>query len=98
MPVLPARSLVFAFPARLFVCIQLPNGDLMDRVVVHRICFALSRCPPLFLRLLPLFFVLGALGGGENVFLPRLEVGGLSSPRSDVIIENSRLRQKGDPF
>ena len=34
----------------------------------------------------------------QFVFCPRLEVGGLSSPLSDFIIENSCLRQKGDSF
>ena len=70
----------------------------MERAVAHRRYFALLRCTPLFLLLLPLFFILDALGGKQFIFRPRLEVGVLSSPLSDVIIKNSRLFQPGDYF
>ena len=48
MPVLPDRSLVFAFPARLFVCLRSPHGALLEMAVVHRIFFALLWCSPPF--------------------------------------------------
>ena len=34
----------------------------------------------------------------QLVLCPRLLVGGLKSPLSDIVVENLRLRQKGDPF
>ena len=34
----------------------------------------------------------------QLVLRPRVLVGGLTSPLSDVVVENIRLRQKGDPF
>ena len=67
MPVLPYRSLVFAFPAQLFVCLRSNHGAILERSVVHRRCFALLWCTRLFLRLLPLFFALGALGE-KNIY------------------------------
>ena len=88
----------FVFPARLFLFLQLPHDDLMQRVVVHRRCFALSWCTPLFLRLFLLFSALGALSGKTIFYLSCLVVSGFLSPLSDVIIQNSRLCHKGDSF
>ena len=45
------------------------------------------------------YFLLSIRSLGEKfAFCPHLEVGGLSSPLSDVIIENSHFCQKGDFF
>ena len=49
VPVLPARDLCFAFPARFFECIISPHGALLEGEVVHHIFFSLSQCTPLFL-------------------------------------------------
>ena len=98
MPFLPDRISVLAFPARLFGCLLLTYGDLLEGVVVHRRYFVPLQCTPFFLLLLPLLYDLGALGKNQLVFSPRLEVGGLLSPLSDVVVENPYLSQKGDTF
>ena len=57
---------MFVLPAQLFVCLLSPHGALLEREVVHRRFFVLLRCTPLFLRLLPLFSALFAIGGERN--------------------------------
>ena len=46
------------------------------------------------MRLLPLFYAHGALDEKKRLFSPRLEVGGLSSSISDVVIEHPRLCER----
>ena len=65
---------------------------------MYRRSFALLQCTRLFLRLLPLFFALGALGGKEFIFRPRLEVGGLYSPIYDVLIRITVCASRVIPF
>ena len=98
MPVLPARSSMFACLDRLFEFPISPHDALVEGEVVHHICFAPSQCNLLFLGLLPVFSVLGVLGGRTDCIFPRPLVGVLTSPLTDVVVENPRLRQKGDLF
>ena len=62
------------------------------------IFFALSRCTPLILWLLPLFYTLNALGEKNLVLHPLFVVNILFSPLSDIFVEHPHLCQKVDPF
>ena len=86
MTVFPDLSLVFTFPARLFECLLSSQGNLLEGAVVHRRCVALPWCTPLFLRLLIIFYGVGAHGEIIICIFPRLEVGRLSSPLLDVVV------------
>ena len=65
---------------------------------MHRKCFALLQCIRIFLQLLPLFLILVCLVEKKFIFHPHLEVGGLLSPLSDVIIKIPVYASRVIPF
>ena len=94
MPILPDRSSVLECPVRFSEFPLSPHGDLL----VGGVFFHFSGVPTFSCGCYQSFLLSVCSVKEQLVFYLHIEVGGLSSPLLDVIVEHSRLLQKGDPF